>query len=284
MAVEPSTKRLVKAGSGATRTSRTLSWLIRCDSVADTAGIVYASDSTPKRWDAPPTGQGIPTDYVAWDSSVEPHDESLKWFKITTEYVTPPVVLFPNPLDYVAKGGGGPDVWEDTDYDADGVVIKNTAGDFVDPPFQKPRAGGSFWVEFRTTSLTNWGSRSWMVCSATIWGLAAYTVSTGKIEWFRGIEDGVKFWQIRVPIDYNPNGFKPKWKSRGFNYLDGSDKKVITIEDEDGNKVPPNIPQPLDSSGAVVSDASSAHEITTKLLGEEDFTAWGLPDPFDLDD
>lgn len=281
MAVELSTVRYVKAGSGATRTSRTLTKLVRCDSVADTCGIVYEDAVTPKRWDAPPTGYGIPTDYIAWDSNVESHDESLKWFKITTEYVTPPVVLFPNPLDYVAKGGGGADIWEDTDYDALGAEIINTANDFVDPPFQKPATGGAFWVEFRTTSITGWGERSNVVNSGTVFGLAAGTVRTGVVEWFRGIEDGVKFWQIRVPFFYKPDGWQARWPSRGFNYLDGDDAKnsIVLV---DGTY--PSIPQPLDENGAVVDDPADAELIETQLFILADIAGWGLPDPFDLDD
>lgn len=280
---------MVKAGTGADRTSRTLTYRVKCDSPLDTAGIVMSHALVPVRWDSPPTGQGIPSNFVAWDISVEPlpggSGESLYWFEISVTYTSPPVVLFPNPLDYVAKGGGGADQWEDTDFDADGVVIANTAGDFVDPPFQKPRAGGSFWVEFRTTSLSSWGSRSWKVCTTSIWGLSAYTVATGKIEWFRGIEDGTKFWQIRIPFDYNPLGFRAKWKSRGFNYIEASEgNKWPIMLGVEPDRYPANIPQPLNSSGDVVADASSAHEITTKLLGEEDFAGWGLPDPFDLDD
>lgn len=280
MAVLPDTLRLVKAGTGATRTSITISWLVKCSLTTDTAATVRADDVTPDRWDEPVAGLDIPSNYVAWDSNVEPHDDSLYWFKITTEYVTPPIVLFPNPLDYVAKGGGGADYFVDTDYDVNDEPIVNTAGDFVDPPFQKPESGGSFWVEFRKTTITDWAIRSHTMNSAAIWGFSEYQIKTGKIEYFRGIEDGVKFWQIRVPFDYLEEGFKYLWPSRGFNYLDADGKKAITLADG----TLPNIPQPLDSLGATVDDPADAHEIETTTLKEADMTGWGMPDPFTLED
>lgn len=280
MAVIPSSLRLVKAGTGATRTSVRISWLVKCDATTDTAATVRASSVTPVRGDAPISGLSIPSGYVAWDSDVEPHDDSLYWFKITTEYIVPPLVWFSNPLSYVAKGGGGADYFEDTDYDALGDEIVNTANDFVDPPFQKPVNGGAFWIEFRTTSITGWGERSNVVNSSTVFGLAAGTVRTGTIEWVRGIEDGVRFWQIRVPFFYKPDGWKAKWPSRGFNYLDGTDKKAITLADGTF----PSIPQPLDADGATVDDPADAELIETQLYIEANIAGWGLPDPFDLDD
>lgn len=283
MAVQPEKLRMVKTGSGATSTSRTIVWKVRCDQPTDTAAHVYDHAVTPKPGSGVPANFPLPTNYRCKSSEVTPDADTLNWFIITSEYAPPTTVIFSNPLDYVRRGGGGADNFVDVDDDIDGNPIKNSAGDFVDPPFQRPEAGGQFWVEFRATSLGDWPKRAHVVATNDQWGLGALKVRTGSITWEQGVESGVQYWQIRVNFLYKAEGWRAKWRSRGFNWLDSGTRKAIRIQDPDYSTktVHPTVPQPLNASG-LPTVPEFAQQYETKLFREENMSGWTLPNPFNL--
>lgn len=95
-----------------------------------------------------------------------------------------------------------------------------------------------------------------------------------------GVE--LNYWQVSVELAYRQSGWPLLLPHVGWHYLDGSDKKVCYVYDDDGNKIAASFPQPLDTDGTLLyPGAGGMPDILTRRLNPEiDFNAYfGVP-PF----
>lgn len=227
MAVDTPTLRMVKSGMSAKRDGVALTYKIKCTSMTDTCYTVYSNAIVPKKGSTPDPALGLPTDWVINEAEVTPMGETLYWFMINIEVGPRQTGSWENPLDYVRVWGGGVSVMRPTRYDADGARIVNAAGDLFQPLLERPVGAGQFGVEFRKTSLTAYSGISNSVNSTAIWGLAAKTILIGEVSWQASSEDDVKFWQISIPMTYDPAGWQEKREQAGWNYKPTSGARAI---------------------------------------------------------
>lgn len=95
-----------------------------------------------------------------------------------------------------------------------------------------------------------------------------------------GVE--LNYWQVSVELAYRQSGWPLLLPHVGWHYLDGSDKKVCYVYDDEGNKIAASFPQPLDTDGTLLyPGAGGMPDILTRRLNPEiDFNAYfGVP-PF----
>lgn len=92
----------------------------------------------------------------------------------------------------------------------------------------------------------------------------------------------LNYWQVSVELAYRQSGWPLLLPHVGWHYLDGSDKKVCYVYDDEGNKIAASFPQPLDTDGTLLyPGAGGMPDILTRRLNPEiDFNAYfGVP-PF----
>lgn len=70
----------------------------------------------------------------------------------------------------------------------------------------------------------------------------------------------VRYWQVEVTLEYRPDGWPHQLPNIGWNYLDGSTKKRVTVSYDPGGgqpveQVPSSNPQPLNTDGTLATGA-----------------------------
>jgi hypothetical protein len=73
-------------------------------------------------------------------------------------------------------------------------------------------------------------------------------------------ESEIRYWQVEVTLEYRPDGWELQLPNIGWNYLDGSTKKRVTVDYDPGGgqpieKVPSSNPQPLNTDGTLATGA-----------------------------
>jgi hypothetical protein len=73
-------------------------------------------------------------------------------------------------------------------------------------------------------------------------------------------EAEIRYWQVEVTLEYRPDGWELQLPNIGWNYLDGSTKKRVTVDYDPGGgqpieKVPSSNPQPLNTDGTLATGA-----------------------------
>lgn len=92
----------------------------------------------------------------------------------------------------------------------------------------------------------------------------------------------LNFWNVTVELVYRQSGWPMLLPHVGWHYLDGSDKKLCYVNDDEGNQVAAAFPQPLNTDGTLkYPGAGGIPDILTRRLNPSvDFsTYFGVP-PF----
>jgi len=115
-----------------------------------------------------------------------------------------------------------------------------------------------------------WGAAHTWQCSG-ITGSQASEVVNGLL---------VNYWQVGAELVFRASGHSLRLPDVGFNYLDGSSKKPVTVTGPAGLAVAATAPQPLNSNGTQKSAGSAPDILTRRVYPEVNFTAYfGVP-PF----
>jgi len=92
----------------------------------------------------------------------------------------------------------------------------------------------------------------------------------------------LNFWSVTVELVYRQSGWPMLLPHVGWHYLDGSDKKVCYVLDDESNEIAASSPQPLNTDGTLkYPGAGGTPDILERRLNPEvDFsTYFGVP-PF----
>lgn len=92
----------------------------------------------------------------------------------------------------------------------------------------------------------------------------------------------INFWSVTVELVYRQSGWPLLLPHVGWHYIDGGEKKVSYVKDDEGNNIAAAFPQPLSLDGSLkYPGAGGMPDILTRRLSPEvDFgTYFGLP-PF----
>lgn len=108
---------------------------------------------------------------------------------------------------------------------------------------------------------------------ATYLGGAAYTWRVDGISGEPSVEivggQELRYFRVEVALTFRPDGWRLQIPNVGWNYIEGSQKKRVytTFVDDTGAaiKVPASNPQPLDSSGMIVTSSPGESNPPTLL-------------------
>lgn len=92
----------------------------------------------------------------------------------------------------------------------------------------------------------------------------------------------INYWQVSVELAYRQSGWSLLLPHVGWHYIDGSDKKICYVYDDEGNKIAASFPQPLNTDGTLkYPGGPGMPDILTRRINPEiDFgTYFGVP-PF----
>lgn len=95
-----------------------------------------------------------------------------------------------------------------------------------------------------------------------------------------GVE--VNYWQVSVELQYRQSGWRLLLPHVGWHYIDGSEKKLSYVFDDDGNKIAASAPQPLNTDGTLKypGGPGTPDILTRRLNPVVDFNSYfGVP-PF----
>lgn len=95
-----------------------------------------------------------------------------------------------------------------------------------------------------------------------------------------GVE--LNYWQVSVELVYRQSGWPLLLPHVGWHYIDGSEKKLCYVLDDDGNKIAASSPQPLNANGTLkYPGAPGTPDILTRRLNPAiDFSAYFGTPPF----
>jgi hypothetical protein len=210
---------------------------------------------------------------LAMTQNVANYNGSRWHYEVTWDYELPKLSqsqLSPNPLsraDIWKWSTGGLQVPALYYYDTGDTLqpLQNSANDFFEgvttdiSTLQASISGNRQTFDYGlATTVTN------AINSATYLGGAQYTwkcsgiAATPAVEVVNGSE--IRYWQVEVTLEYRPDGWQLQLPNIGWNYLDGSTKKRVTVAYDPGGgqpieQVPASNPQPLTTAGAISTGA-----------------------------
>ena len=207
----------------------------------------------------------------AFNASVSNYNSSRWHYLVTWDYELPKQPnVDPNPLarqDIWKWSTGGLQV-PSLYYYASGDVLQplqNSANDFFEgvttdiSTLQASISGNRATFDYGlATTVTN------AINSASYLGAPQYTWKCSGIAANPAVEvvneSEIRFWQVEVTLEYRPDGWELQLPNIGWNYLDGSTKKRVTVAYDPGSgqpieQVPASNPQPLNTDGTLATGA-----------------------------
>lgn len=162
---------------------------------------------------------------------------------------------------------------EFTTKDKDDKPMLNSAGDALEP-FEKDDVRWIITLTKNFATIPAWVSEyvnkvNSSAVTVTGRSLAARTVKLQRLHVPpMQIENDVPFFAVTAELAYRRETWDVKRLDEGFHYLDGSDRKQITLDDDES----PSEPVPLDGSGGVLAapDPDNAVYLTFKIYEEAD--------------
>jgi hypothetical protein len=97
-----------------------------------------------------------------------------------------------------------------------------------------------------------------------------------------GVSTELNYWQVSVELVYRQSGWPLLLPHVGWHYLDGAEKKLAYVKDDESNNVAAAFPQPLASDGTLLyPGAGGMPDILTRRLSPEvDFNFFFSTPPF----
>lgn len=207
----------------------------------------------------------------ALNASVSNYNSSRWHYLVTWDYELPKQQnVDPNPLarqDIWKWSTGGLQVPSLYYYASDDVLqpLQNSANDFFEgvttdiSTLQASISGNRATFDYGlATTVTN------AINSASYLGAPQYTWKCSGIAATPAVEvvneSEIRFWQVEVTLEYRPDGWELQLPNIGWNYLDGSTKKRVTVAYDPGSgqpieQVPASNPQPLNTNGTLATGA-----------------------------
>lgn len=101
-----------------------------------------------------------------------------------------------------------------------------------------------------------------------------------QVEVVNGSE--IRYWSVSVELAYRQSGWSLMLPNVGWNYIEGGERKRAYVIDDEGTKVPASNPQPLNSSGGLVTaspgESNPPALLTRRVHREVNFsTYFGTP-------
>jgi hypothetical protein len=206
----------------------------------------------------------------ALNASVSNYNGSRWHYLVTWDYELPKQAnVDPNPLaraDIWKWSTGGLQVPSLYYYEGDTLEpLQNSANDFFEgvttdiSTLQASISGNRATFDYGlATTVTN------AINSSPYLGAPPYTwkcsgiAATPAVEVVNEAE--IRYWQVEVTLEYRPDGWELQLPNIGWNYLDGSTKKRVTVDYDPGGgqpieKVPSSNPQPLNTDGTLATGA-----------------------------
>jgi hypothetical protein len=206
----------------------------------------------------------------ALNASVSNYNGSRWHYLVTWDYELPKQQnVDPNPLaraDIWKWSTGGLQVPSLYYYEGETLApLQNSANDFFEgvttdiSTLQASISGNRATFDYGlATTVTN------AINSSPYLGAPPYTwkcsgiAANPAVEVVNEVE--VRYWQVEVTLEYRPDGWPLQLPNIGWNYLDGSTKKRVTVDYDPGGgqpieKVPSSNPQPLNTDGTLATGA-----------------------------
>jgi hypothetical protein len=211
----------------------------------------------------------------ALNASVTNYNGSRWHYLVTWDYELPKQAnVDPNPLarqDIWKWSTGGLQVPSLYYYEGDTLEpLQNSANDFFEgvttdiSTLQASISGNRATFDYGlATTVTN------AINSSPYLGAPPYTWKCSGIAANPAVEvvneAEIRFWQVEVTLEYRPDGWPLQLPNIGWNYLDGSTKKRVTVDYDPGGgqpieKVPSSNPQPLNTDGTLATGAPTILE------------------------
>ena len=207
----------------------------------------------------------------ALNASVANYNSSRWHYLVTWDYELPKQQnVDPNPLarqDIWKWSTGGLQV-PSLYYYAPGEVLQplqNSANDFFEgvttdiSTLQASISGNRATFDYGlATTVTN------AINSTSYLGAPPYTWKCSGIAATPAVEvvneSEIRFWQVEVTLEYRSDGWELQLPNIGWNYLEGSTKKRVTVAYDPGGgqpieQVPASNPQPLNADGTLATGA-----------------------------
>lgn len=284
------------SGGGALKQKAVRSWLIGTNDKSDGPGDVYigAAASLPAQFDSHPE---LPQ-ATAREISIQNLEESPYVWRVSVTYSSEPLtkqeVEEHNETDPLSRPPRISVEFENFEVpifeDRDGEPILNSAHDPYLDPILWPATRKRYHVTFNAATIPEWhddleGKVNEANVTVVKGGTArAYPPDTllylpGGISDLKE-EDGTTYMEISFSLLHKRQGWKLRLLDNGYQYLEGSTKRVIMVEDDGGNPVRPSDPQPLDGSGGILDDPSPANAVFNEhhVAEEADFSVLPLND------
>jgi hypothetical protein len=206
----------------------------------------------------------------ALNASVSNYNGSRWHYLVTWDYELPKQQnVDPNPLaraDIWKWSTGGLQVPSLYYYEGDTLEpLQNSANDFFEgvttdiSTLQASISGNRATFDYGlATTVTN------AINSSPYLGAPPYTWKCSGIAANPAVEvvneSEIRYWQVEVTLEYRPDGWELQLPNIGWNYLDGSTKKRVTVDYDPGGgqpieKVPSSNPQPLNTDGTLATGA-----------------------------
>jgi hypothetical protein len=206
----------------------------------------------------------------AMNASVSNYNGSRWHYLVTWDYELPKQQnVDPNPLaraDIWKWSTGGLQVPSLYYYEGETLApLQNSANDFFEgvttdiSTLQASISGNRATFDYGlATTVTN------AINSASYLGAPEYTWKCSGIAATPAVEvvneSEVRYWQVEVTLEYRPDGWELQLPNIGWNYLDGSTKKRVTVSYDPGGgqpveQVPSSNPQPLNTDGTLATGA-----------------------------
>jgi hypothetical protein len=206
----------------------------------------------------------------ALNASVSNYNGSRWHYLVTWDYELPKQQnVDPNPLaraDIWKWSTGGLQVPSLYYYEGDTLEpLQNSANDFFEgvttdiSTLQASISGNRATFDYGlATTVTN------AINSSPYLGAPPYTWKCSGIAATPAVEvvneSEIRYWQVEVTLEYRPDGWELQLPNIGWNYLEGSTKKRVTVDYDPGGgqpieKVPSSNPQPLNTDGTLATGA-----------------------------
>ena len=206
----------------------------------------------------------------ALNASVSNYNGSRWHYLVTWDYELPKQQnVDPNPLaraDIWKWSTGGLQVPSLYYYEGDTLApLQNSANDFFEgvttdiSTLQASISGNRATFDYGlATTVTNAiNSSAYLGAPAYRWKCSGIAANPA-VEVVNEVE--VRYWQVEVTLEYRPDGWPLQLPNIGWNYLDGSTKKRVTVSYDPGGgqpveQVPSSNPQPLNTNGTLATGA-----------------------------
>lgn len=257
----------------------TRTWKVKTNNSADDSQVVaeHFKSALGIEFQSPHPTNGF---FTARKLDIKQETASPTAWRVTVTYSTEPLEeeVAENPLNRAPVITGDSEMAEIfTTKDKDGKPVLNSAGDCLEPQeVDDPR--GMIVIErnfpsvpeFVSTYINKVNSASFSVPGISI----PFEPRTVKFQRFRfgaqQTQNEVQFVPVTVELSVKPDTWDVDRLDEGFHYLDGSDRKKITLSD--GND--PTEPVPLNGSGGILASPTpdNAVYLTKKYYHEADFS------------